>query len=186
MKELKRFGILFSFLLTLLCSGATVAGRAQPVPDLAPGLSLCDGKLCVLGLTLGDTAMDTANALLTQTYGGLVNKSWTSISYDNVILRFVSIDSKHLEGVQEDYLSAPRPVSVGQWLARYGIPCAIEPEPLQLYYAGFDIMVADRGANLDVEAPIKLVFIHKADKDCMISGTRQPWRGFTHYSLSQQ
>ncbi|HVO43002.1 MAG TPA: hypothetical protein VMT34_10280 [Aggregatilineales bacterium] len=115
----------------VLCGSALIIGHAEPLPNLVPGLQVCDGTLCYQGIVAGETSTRQARSLMAtselpietkgnqdgySSYSGMDNKRF-----------LVLYDYQHEVGfLMLDLEQAP--IQLGNLNNKYGLPCAIELE----------------------------------------------------------
>jgi hypothetical protein len=110
--------------LGILCFGAVIIGRAQPIPEYAE-FQRCDDVPCYKGVVLGKTSWQDAESVLLKIPNSIRNRSF-GIKVARGQVRAVTAFFPQNDIVQELDISYRQPsLTAAEVVANFGIPCAV-------------------------------------------------------------
>jgi hypothetical protein len=195
MKRLLRTVLISCIVSALLCSGAVLVGRSQPMPEFLPELGMCDGVPCYLGVVLNKTTLEQVSGIFSQP--GISTPTSLTIAVANGRVERIDFFSTNYEksiivvmtlNIREGMLPAYR------LFTDAGVPCAVSL--WKDYPAGYRIalsyedkiaLVKGPGTALLPGSPITMIIRGPYSKGqpnpCHVAGaiSKFVWRGFRTY-----
>ena len=146
-----RFAALDTAIFALLCGTAIILGQSQPVAT-PPGLELCDGMPCYMGIVLNKTTGAEAKRIFSKTPGYTLSTyhdgADVSVGYFQHIVIFSNNGPVfEIDLTRRNLTNRDNALSVGLVFNVLGAPCAIYSLP----------------ANSDLQNP-HLVVLHYPDR----------------------
>src|SRR5215212_7485401 len=131
MRRFLRTVLISCVISALLCVGAVLIGRSQPLPEFLPELGICSGIPCYMGIVLNKTTWEEAERIFSKTAGFTLNSEFTGADIANgPVARIITYSDGEkiyqiVLGIREGTFAAYR------LLTDLGVPCAVFP-----YWAG--------------------------------------------------
>jgi hypothetical protein len=199
MKRLLRTMLICCILSTLLCSGAVLIGRSQPMPEFLPNLSTCDGVPCYMGVVLNKTTLEQVDRIFSKP--GISGLASLGMEITNGPVEYINFFSTNNDKsiivtmtlqIREGALSAYRIIT------DMGVPCAVslwEDYPtgyrIVLFYSDKIVWVKARGTALMPGSYVTAITLGPYTKGqpdrCQLVDAQSQfvWRGFRTYPPPQ-
>jgi hypothetical protein len=187
-------------LVVLLITTLAYARRSSATQVGQVGFTLCDGYPCYDGITPGLTTWAQAKMIFSEAARESLNSNFSILTLDenSAPISFYSHGSM-VGFIGANYWKAKTPITVGQLMIIFGLPCAVRmvvddrgtPTFIQALHYPTTTVFVSYAARLTPQASVTLINVYKPSlgSQCYAGADSQtalaPWEGFAtapHYT----